>query len=350
MKCKKCGHENEDGQRKCSNCQTPLYPRFQIMWKGILAGIITAFLVLALDYMVYGKEGWFFFGLIFATIISGLVTTIFIKRKNIKAADDLNPILNSFLAGAIFYLLSLPVYTFHVSIITLMVTIGFGLFGFIGGTVGLFINIFREQKFIWKITGIIIIILFLSTMTYGLFFSNLSDEHEYYTNLGQYFISPMYLVDAIDNETVNKLNETPIYNIKNHTLLKDTSLRYQRMKNLTNFSLIASDEFIYSHASNSIEKEYAISLKKYFNLRLEYYAELEKSANLTIAGNKSQAISHYKKAQKLIHQIEKQKTTFESIENKNSDFKKRINNLIIDAKEMVSITKKTNSWMDPSTF
>lgn len=350
MKCKKCGTTNEDVQSKCSNCKAPLSPTFQIMWKGILVGVIAAFIVLALDYMVYGKEGWFFFGLAFATVISGLVTTIFIKRENIEAVDDLNPLLNSFLAGTIFYLLSLPVYIFQVSFIIPILAIGFGLFGFIGGALGFFINIFREQKFIWKITGIVIIILFLSTMTYGLFFSNLSDEHEYYTNLGQYFISPMYLVDAIDNETKVNLNGTRVYNIKNHELLKDTALRYQRMKNLTNFSLIASNEFIYLHASDFIEKEYAKSLEKYFTLRLEYYTEMEKSANLTIDGNRSQSINHYKKAQMLIPQIEKQKTAFKDIENKNPDFKKRINDLIIDAKEMVSITKKMNKWMDPDTF
>lgn len=344
MKCKQCGFENEGGYT-CKNCKAPLYT-FQVMWKGILMGLIAGFIVLTLVYMVYGKEGWFFFGLNFAVMISGMVATIFSKRENIKAVNDINYVLNSFLAGAIFYILSLPIYIFQFSFIIFILIIGYGMIGFLGGAVGYFINILREQKLRWKITGFLIIFLILSTITYGLFFSNFYNEKGYYTNLGQYCISDMYLVDATDNETTVNLNGTVVYDIKNQTLLKDTALRYQRMKNLTNNSL-DSRPYIYCYASYSIQKDYLNSLDEYFKLRLDYYGELEKAANSTINGNRSQAIKHYKKAQKLVPKIKKQEIVFKNIENKDPNFKKRIDELIVDANRMVATTKKLGTWLTP---
>ena len=349
MKCEKCGNENEEGQKKCNNCQYPLYPRFQIMWKSILVGVIVGFLVLGLAYMVYGKEGWFFFGLNFAALISGLVATIFSKRKNMIAVEDYNYILNSFLAGLIFYLVSLPVYIYQFSFAIFILAIGYGLFGFIGGTIGLFINILREQKTVLKITGILIIILVLSTVTYGLFFSNSYNEGRYYHDLGGYCIYSMYFSEAIDNQTIINLNGTPVYNIKNQTLRKDTALRYQRLYNITAFGLRHSKE-LYPYASYSIQKEYAHSLEKYFTLRLEYYTELEKAANLTINGNRSQAIKHYNKAQKLIPKIQKQKTVINALGNKDPEFKKRIDNFKSDANRMLERREKLNNWMNPEVY
>lgn len=349
MKCKKCGSENEEGQTKCSKCQALLYPTFQVMWKAILTGVIAGFIVLVLSYLVYGKEGWFFFGLNFAAVISGFVTTLLSKRENVNPAEDYNYILNSFLAGLIFYLVSLPVHAFQFSFIIFILAIGYGLFGFIGGAIGLSINILREQKTIWKITGILIIILVLSAMTYGLFFSNSYNEGRYYHDLGDYCIYSMYFADAINNQTIDKLNGVPVYNIKNQTLLNDVALRYQRLYNITNHGLRPSKE-LYIYASYSIQKEYGQSLEKYFTLRLEYYTEMEKAANLTIAGKISQAIKHYQKAQKLLPQIQKQKTKIQSVGNKDPDFKKRIDDLNSDAEDMLKTRAKLNNWMDPEVY
>ena len=317
MKCKKCGSSNDDKEKVCSNCGAALYPVIEIRWQGILAGVFAGLIFLFIAYLLYGESGWFYMGIIFSSLMAGVFATIFSKRDNVPTLeDDFNLILHSILAGSIFFIVIFPLMSTNPMI--LLFAPGCGILSIVGAMLGYLINIARERDLKWKFTATTVSLLLAALVIYIVFFSNLHDEQIYGNDL-PLVLSELYTADSINANTDKLINNTPIYKIRDKNTLKDIQSQYQEMQNLTKISLRVSQKLI-SYSSTPIEKQYASTLKKYSELRLNYYTEMESATKLTLQGNKTAAKKHYNTAQTLLPQIKSQNTTLTIIQNKNSNF------------------------------
>lgn len=354
MKCRKCGTLNEDDKTRCSNCGASLYPVWdiKILWKSVLSGVIAGVLVLLLGYSIYGTESWFPIAILYSMIVAAMIAAIFARRDEYPPSrDDINCMVNSFLTCVIIsFPLELALFDVNVYNIigALVFAVGAALFGLIGAALGYLIVVLNERRSALKLMGIMGIVLIVTILGYLIFFSNLDNEMAYENNLDA-SIDDIYLVDAIDQETSMKLNGSLIYNVENETFLKDLDIRYQRVINLTEFSLDLSQEAS-QYASSDIETEYADALLEYSKLRLDYFTLMEKSVNLTLEGNITEAKKYYYDALTIIPLIIKQNETLGSIENKDTDFQKRIQSITKDSLFMVNNTKRLNVWMDPDRY
>ncbi|MCK9151795.1 zinc-ribbon domain-containing protein [Methanobacterium alcaliphilum] len=328
MKCKKCGHSNDDNQKVCDECGAVLYPTIEIRWQGIFAGVFAGLIFIFIAYLLYGVHDWFYMGIIFSSSMTGVFATIFSKRENVPTLeDDFNLILHSFLAGSIFFIVIFPLMSTNP--IILLYAPGFGMLAIIGAMLGYFINISRERDFKWKFSATVVSFLLAVLVIYIVFFSHLNDEQTY-DRLGSYSLGYLYTANAINANISNLTNNKSIYDITNKKILKNITLQYQEMKNNANKSLENSQNLT-NYSSNSIETEYALALKKYSEINLRYYTEMEIAANLTLQYNISAAKKHYMSAQKLQPQIKSQNETLTSIQNKDSTFKAKMQEINFQA-------------------
>ena len=314
MKCKKCGSSNDNNEKVCSNCGAALYPTIEMRWQGILAGVFAGLIFLYIAYLIYGENDWFYMGIIFSSLMAGVFATIFSKRDNIPTMeDDFNLMLHSFLAGSIFFIVIFPLMSTDPMI--LLYAPGIGMLAIVGAMLGYLINIARERGLKWKFAAITVSLILAAIVIYMVFFSHLHDE-QIYDNKLPLGLSKLYTADSINTKTNQLINNTPIYKINDKTTLKNIKAQYQEMQNLTKISLRVSQELI-SYSSTPIEKQYASTLKKYSELRLNYYTEMQSAATLTLQGNQTAAKKHYNTAQTLLPQIKSQNTTLTTIQNKN---------------------------------
>jgi uncharacterized membrane protein (UPF0136 family) len=328
MKCKKCSSSNDDKEKVCSNCGAALYHTLEIRWQGILAGVFAGLIFLFIAYLLYGESGWFYMGIIFSSLMAGVFATIFSKRDNVPTLeDDFNLILHSILAGSIFFIVIFPLMSTNPMI--LLYAPGFGILSIVGGMLGYLINIARERDLKWKFTATTVSLLLAALVIYIVFFSNLHDGQNY-DEKGSYSLGYLYSANALNENITNLTNNKPTYNIMNKTVLKNITLQYQEMKNNANTSLENSQNLT-NYSSTPIETEYALALKKYSQLNLRYYTEMELAANTTLHSNIPKAKKHYNNAQKLIPQIKSQNATLTSIQNKDPTFKAKMEEIHFQA-------------------
>jgi hypothetical protein len=321
MKCKKCGSSNDDKEKVCSDCGAALYPVIEIRWQGILAGVFAGLIFLFIAYLLYGESGWFYMGIIFSSLMAGVFATIFSKRENVPTLeDDFNLILHSILAGSIFFIVIFPLMSTNPMI--LLYAPGFGILSIVGAMLGYLINIARERDLKWKFTATTVSLLLAAVVIYIVFFSHLHDGQNY-DEKGSLSLGYLYSANALNENITNLTNNKPTYDIMNKTVLKNITLQYQEMKNNANTSLENSQKLI-NYSSTPIETEYALALKKYSQLNLRYYTEMELAANTTLHNNIPKAKKHYNNAQKLIPQIKSQNATLTSIQNNDPTFKAKM--------------------------
>jgi hypothetical protein len=95
------------------------------------------------------------------------------------------------------------------------------------------------------------------------------------------------------------------------------------------------------NSSSSIEKEYALALNQYLQLKRNYCMEMYTGIQLEINGNIKEAEKHYQNAEGLIPKIQSQNDQITAIVNKDPSFKNYITEKRNEAKKSLNYEKNS---------
>lgn len=336
MKCKNCGKENPENEKYCSNCKMPLNEKsgsYDLKWNSIVIGVVAAVILLGVSYILFGSSNTFFFGMIVAAFIGGCFTCVSAYNKDIKAADDINPLFNGIIAGLI---IGFPVIFLGPSLVILIP--GYVVFAFLGGALGFLINFLRQKNTLWVIPLLAVIIIVVSFAGYS--YNQTANNAYYYESYGESMVS-MGLADVVQLDAEILLNEpvnTTSQRIEN---LRVAEKKYQRMKYLMEIPIKETDE-MENLASTELKKEFVMAFKEYISLKTNYYNEMELAINLTINRNEREAQIHFKNAENLRLQIKNQENLLTTIANKDPQFKQYIDKQKRSAETAVNYFKSQN--------
>ena len=325
-RCTNCWTDNSDDAERCKKCGRVLgeswwhNQNYRLYWEAVAGGLLTTLILYSISYLLFGLGNTLAFGTIPILLTVGAVTTIIAYRKE---TDTTNSLINSLVVGLIigFSFIACAMGSAGDPPVMILIFIpSLALWTMAGGTIGTVINVALEKG---RKSTLIVVAIIISIIALGAYGAHMFDVTSHYDNGAYVSTSELNSLDTIQPEADAYLNAP--YNTSKERLsnLNNAKVKYESMVNITNDAQPQVDEMI-GNSSSSIEKEYALALNQYLQLKRNYCMEMYTGIQLEINGNIKEAEKHYQNAEDLIPKIQSQNDQITAIVNKDPSFKNYI--------------------------